>query len=288
MNAISTLSAVLYTAKDDSGKSSISNLFGPLQKKTFGAALSKFFEEQCPQMGGQLTREMLVKNIQQLVEKFYPPNTHMRMGQVMWPAVDEHEKAAYGKTIEKTKLKPVFVDLISQDDIEAVLQGERAKVIRQRATMRLFKQAKEQGGVLTGVDVGSMMRLSPATISRYVREWEKEHQKIIPCRGSVHDMGRSITHKKQICYRVIVQGKSIEAAARETKHSPEAVTRYVKDYKRVLACLDKGLTPKETAFVAKVSEQLVYEYMNLITKNQAEITNRKTACQGCDFDDIPF
>ncbi len=67
------------------------------------------------------------------------------MGQIMWPAVDEHEKAAYGKTIEKTRLKPVFVDLISQGDIEAVLQGERAKVIRQRATMRLFKQAKAQG-----------------------------------------------------------------------------------------------------------------------------------------------
>ena len=114
-------------------------------------------------MGGQLTRDMLVKNIQQLIEKFYPPNTHLRMGQVMWPAVDEHEKASYGKTIEKAKLKPVFVDLISQDDIEAVLQGERAKVIRQRATVRLFKQAKAYGGVLTGVDVGSMMRLSSAT-----------------------------------------------------------------------------------------------------------------------------
>jgi hypothetical protein len=36
--------------------------------------------------------------------------------------------------------------------------------------------------------------------------------------------------KKQICYRVIVQGKSIETAARETNHSPEAITRYVKDY----------------------------------------------------------
>lgn len=49
-----------------SGKSSVSSLFGPLQRKTFAAALSQFFEEQCPQMGGQLTRDMLVKNIQQL------------------------------------------------------------------------------------------------------------------------------------------------------------------------------------------------------------------------------
>ena len=271
-----------------SGKSCLASLFGPLQKKTFAAALSLFFEEQCPQMGGQLTRDMLVRNIQQLVEEFYPPNTHLRMGQVMWPAVDEHEKAAYGKTMERTRLTPVFVDLISQDDIEAVLQGEKAKVIRQRATVRLFNQAKDQGGVLTGVDVGSMMRLSPATISRYVREWEKEHNETIPRRGTVHDMGPSITHKKQICHRVIVQGKSIEATARETNHSPEAVTRYVKDYKRILACLNRGLTPKDTAFVAKVSEKLVYEYMNLITNNQNEIANRETACQGWDFDDIPF
>jgi hypothetical protein len=142
-----------------SGKSSVASLFSPLQKKTFAAALSEFFEEQCPQMGGQLTRDMLVKNIQQLVEKFYPPNTHLRMGQVMWIAVDEHEKAAYGKSIEKTKLKPVFVNLISEDDIEAVLQGERAKIIRQRATIRLFKQTKDQGGVLPGVDAGTMMRM---------------------------------------------------------------------------------------------------------------------------------
>ncbi len=62
----------------------------------------------------------------------------------------------------------------------------------------------------------------------------------------------------------------------------------LKDYKRILACLNKGLTPKDTAFVAKVSENLVYEYMNLITNNQNEIDNRETACQGCDFDDIPF
>jgi DNA-binding CsgD family transcriptional regulator len=271
-----------------SGKSTLAAQFGPLQKKTFASALSQFFEEQCPQMGGHLTRQILVDNIQKLVEEFYPPNTHLRMGQVMWPAVDENEKAAYGKSIEKTKLRPVFVDMIAPEDIEAVLKGQKAKTIRQRATVRLFKQAKEQGAVLTGVDVASMMRLSPATISNYVRQWEKEHQETVPRRGTIHDMGRSITHKKQICYRVIVQGKSIETTARETGHSPEAITRYVKDYKRILACLNKGLTPKDTAFVAKVSENLVYEYMNLIAENQLDIKEQEGIYGGVDYDDIPF
>ncbi len=255
-------------------KSSISSVaaqFGPLQKKTFASALSLFFEEQCPQMGGQLTRQVLVSKVQELVEEFYPPNTHLRMGQVMWPAVDENEKASYGKSIEKTRLKPVFVDMITPDDIEAILQGEKRKAIRQRTAVRLFDQAKEQGAVLTGVDVATMMRLSPPTISNYVRQWEKEHQCIVPRRGTIHDMGRSITHKKQICYKVIVEGKSIEQTARESNHSPEAITRYVKDYKRILACLHQGLTPKDTAFVTKVSENLVYEYLNLIQENQIDI-----------------
>ena len=104
-----------------SSKSAKESQFGPLQKKTFSSALDRFFEEQCPQLGGHLTRQVIVNNVQTLVEEFYPPNTHLRMGQVMWPAVDENETAAYGKSIEKTKLKPVFVDMIAPEDIEAML-----------------------------------------------------------------------------------------------------------------------------------------------------------------------
>jgi len=271
-----------------SSKSLLEAQFGPLQKKTFASALSLFFEQQCPQLGGHLTRQVIVNKIQELVEQFYPPNTHMRMGQVMWPAVDENETAAYGKSMEKTRLKPVFVDMIAPEDIEAVLDGQKAKAIRQRAAVRLFNQAKQQGAVLTGVDVATMMRLSPTTISIYVRQWEKENQDSVPRRGTIHDMGRSITHKKQICYKVIVQGKSIETTAQETGHSPEAITRYIQDYKRILACLHQGLTPKDTAFVAKVSQSLVYEYINLIHENQLDIENQMGVYGGSDFNDLPF
>jgi DNA-binding CsgD family transcriptional regulator len=268
-------------------KTSLEAQFGPLQKKTFASALSLFFEQQCPQMGGHLTRQVLVNNVKKLVDEFYPPNTNLRMGQVMWPAVDEREQAAYGKTIGKTKIKPVFVDMIAPEDIEATLQGQKKMQVRQRATIRLFQQAKQQGGVLTGVDVATMMRLSPATISRYVVQWEKEHQTSVPRRGTIHDMGRSVTHKRQICYKMIVEGKSVEQTARETNHSPEAVTRYVKDYKRILACLHKGLTPTETSFVAKVSESLVFEYVNLIQENQVDIKEQMEKNE-ISIKDIPF
>ena len=266
--------------------SSLAASFGPLEKKTFASALNRFLQDQCPQMGGDLTRGVLVTQIQKLVEEFYPPHTHLRMGQVMWPAIDENETAAYGKTMEKTRLKPVFLDLIAQEDIEAVLKAEARPLIRQRATVRLFKQAKEQGGVLSCADVASLMRLSLATVSKYVRSWEKEKQEIIPRRGTVHDLGPSLTHKRLICYQVLVQGKSIEQTARETRHSPDAITRYVQDYKRILTCLRAGLSLKETAFAVKVSEKLVYEYLNLIHDNQIDLTTQKPIMD--TEDDLPF
>ena len=46
-------------------------------------------------------------------------------------------------------------------------------------------------------------------------------------------MGRSITHKKQICYKVIVEGESIEQTARESDHSPglsPAMLKIIKEF----------------------------------------------------------
>ncbi len=60
-------------------KTPVAAQFGPLKKKTFASALDQFFENQCPQMGGELTRRVLVSKVQQLVEEFFPPNTHLRM-----------------------------------------------------------------------------------------------------------------------------------------------------------------------------------------------------------------
>jgi len=269
-------------------KNSLTHLaaqLGPVGKKTFAAALDQFFQEQCPQMGGALTRKVLVDKIQELVATFYPPHTHLRMGQVMWPAVDEKEVPSYGKTIEKTQLKPVFLALIAPEDIEAALNGDGCKEIRQRAIVRLFQQAKEQGGVLSCADVATLMHLSLTTISNSVCQWEKEHQQLVPRRGTVHDLGPTLSHKRLICQKILLEGKSIEQTARETRHSPQAITRYVKDYKRILTCIRAGLSVKETAFAVKVSEKLVYEYLTLVQENQID---PKSQALIMEEDDLPF
>ena len=80
----------------------------------------------------------------------------------------------------------------------------------------MFEQAKEQGGVLTAVERCIDSSLAPATIGQYVRSHEHETNTLVPRRGTVHDMGPSLTHKRQICRRVILEGRSIEETGPET------------------------------------------------------------------------
>ena len=87
---------------------------------------------------------------------------------------------------------------------------------------------------------------------------------------------------------MIVGGKSIEQTARETNHAPETITRYIKGYKSILACLSQDLTPKDTAFVAQVSENLVDEYMTLADENQLDIKEQKGIYEDVNLDDFPF
>ena len=119
------------------------------------------------------------------------------------------------------------------------------------------------------------MGLTAGTISRYVREHEKETGDLVPRRGTVHDMGPSLTHKREICRQVILQGHSIRDTARSTKHSPEAVTRYVFDYRRVFTCIKQGLSISQTAYATHLSKNLVIQDVDLIPKKKPLPTEKE-------------
>jgi len=245
------------------------SVYGPLQRKSFRAAMVRELREDIPTLG-ELTAAAIAQRLEQLVEQYYPKTERLRMGQLLWLAVDERESAGYSKRIEDTKLRPVVLDVVSREDIEDFLKGTNRRQLHQKMVVRLFSQAKEQGGVLSGADVASIMGHSVSTISQYVREYEKQSGEVIPRRGTIHDLGCAISHKRQICYRVIFQGRSIEETARETNHSPEAVTRYVSDYRRVLACLKAGMSMDQAAYAAGMSVRLVKQYEDLSRESSSD------------------
>ena len=252
-------------------------VLGPLQRKTFGAALVQTLREHVPPLGA-LTAQALADHIQKLIDQYFPPAERLRMGQVLWPAIDERESAGWGKKIEDCKLKPVMIQAIGEEDIQALLDGVKRREVRKGAAVRMFEQAHEQGGVLTHADVGAILHLSAPTVGRYVKEWEEAHKgQLVPRRATIHDMGPTLTHKAVICRRVILEGQSVEQAARATRHSPAAVTRYVVDYRRVQACLRQGLSPAQTAYATGMSPRLVEQYEALIDQERSKQSCKKEA-----------
>lgn len=247
-------------------KSAVSRKPPVWERKTLNGIIGYFLEENCPQLGGQLMIRPLVEKIIELFDQYCPPLDRLKMGQLVWYAVDVNETAGYGKSIDKCKLNAVILDLIHADDIESLLQGATKRERQKKVVARLYHQAYEQGGVLTCSDVGAIMRMAPGTISKYTREIEKETGKLLPRRGTIHDMGPTLTHKRIICIKCLKEGKTVEVTARETNHSPEAVTRYINDFQRVYACLNSGWEIDKISYATGLSKSLTREYINLINE----------------------
>lgn len=244
--------------------------YNPMLYKTFAGALEAFFAQECPQIGGLRTRQVLVQAVHGMVSEFYPETSHLRQGQIQWVTVDKDETASYGKSMRQTKLKSVVLDLVRAKDIKERAAGKRLREIKKEAAVRLFEQADEQNGCMTNAEVAVLLKISPCTVSHYVQEWEVDHEVLIPRRGTIHDMGPTLTHKKPIIRKLFLEGKSVEQVGRETRHSPEAIHRYIRNFKQVLMCHQKGLNEQESAFAIKISERLVREYHALFEEFRKE------------------
>lgn len=238
--------------------------FNPQAYKSFEGALEAFFAKECPQLGGFRTRQVLVQCIAGMVTQFYPESTHMKPGQINWPTVHKDETSSYGKSIKETRLTTVTLDLVQQQDAVDRAKGKKLRDIKREAVARLCNQSFEQGGCLTNAELAIMLKISPSTVGKYIKDWELEHCTVLPRRGSIHDLGPTLTHKKIIIQKLFVEGKSVQQVCRETFHSTGAVQRYISTFKQVLLCKQKNMNTDEIAFAIKHTKRLVLEYENLI------------------------
>jgi len=236
----------------------------PQTHKSFEGALAAFLAEQCPQIGGSMTRQVLVQGISNMVSKFYPETSHLRQGQIVWPTVHRKEKSSYGKSIRNTELTPVILDLVRSADIVERAGGKRLRDLKKEAVARLCQQAFEQDGCLCGAELAILLKISVPTVGKYIREWEMEHKTVLPRRGSIHDIGPTLTHKKIILYKLFMEQKSVQQTSRETYHSLPAIQRYISTFRQVLLCMQKSMTTEQIAFATGRTKRLIKEYEQII------------------------
>lgn len=238
--------------------------FCPQAFKSFEGALEAFLSYECPQMGGIRTRQVLVKSIVDMVRQFYPETSHMQPGQVTWATVHRDEFSSFGKSIKKTRLTTVVLNLVQSKDSMDRAKGKKLTEIKREAIARMCKEAFDQEGCLTNAELAILLKMSPNTVSKYIREWEVEYNEVLPRRGTIHDLGPTLTHKKIIIDKLFIEQKTVQQVSRETCHSLPAIQRYISTFKQILLCKKKRMTTEETAYSVGRTVRLVMEYERII------------------------
>jgi hypothetical protein len=241
--------------------------YRPQAGKTLRDALRNFIRREFPRLGGPWVIELFVDKLLQLVDRYHIERDKLQPGQTLWSAVALDEAPGYRKAIYATRQVPVVLTLVNQDDIAAMRQGSPWTEILQGELVRAMKEAHAQGGLLTTSDLSVLFHHSHSRVAELIRQHETQTGEVVPRRGNLHDMGRTVTHKRIICHKAFLEGKTTDVIARETSHSPEAVDHYLLDFSRVYyATVLKGMSVEEATFAIQRPRSLVEEYVRLLVE----------------------
>ena len=246
---------------------SLADTYEPQLQKSMKTVLSSRFISEYGFLGGKEVIELIVNDLLKIVNDHQLPLSKIKKGQILWQAVAKNETSSYGKSMSDTRTIPVVLTLVSDEDINMRIKGTSLTQIRKNVTERIMKEADEQRGTLSQTDIALLLDISRASVGKYIREIQKEKGIILPYRGTIHDMGPTVTHKREIV-RLKLQKMSTPEIARRTNHSEKAVDRYINDYERVVR-ISGSFEPIDIAYITNLSESLVIEYLDL--KNEFQI-----------------
>lgn len=213
--------------------------------------------------------DLLVERMLELFKQFSPDPQGMQPGQILWLAVDVNCPPTHNRTLETTDMVPVVLTLVHPSDLNRRKNSELWRDIFPDVVARLFQEAYDQGGVLAIPDIVALCGCCYSSAQRARQRWEKDHNLLLPTRGTIHDLGSRPTHKAKII-DLHLQGFSTLDISRMTFHAPPCVDRYIDDFERVLILykqLGKGRSIYKMAFYSGLSEALVKQYVALIKQH---------------------
>lgn len=196
------------------------------------------------------------------VEEFldsYTASAHAH-GQIRYAAVAIGEKA--GKPLRYCLTLPVRLTLVHSSDAE-VLHNSGSPALRRTRLARVASEAHRQGAVLSHEDLALLLALDLSTVRRMVALCADEGVRP-PTRGSVDDIGPTVSHKEQVM-RLYFQGLLPQRIAARTGHSLGSVERYLMDFARVAELVRRGVARTSAVRILGMSPALVDRYLELLS-----------------------
>jgi hypothetical protein len=255
------------------------NPYASIEKRSFESALMRLLLSEYGMAGGRRIALLLVEDVQQLIEEFYPDLGQSASGTLIWTCTaDEGQKAEAGKPTEEYKTVTLKLPLVSAEELHSWTEkrpssqghSQKARQREQVQVARLIRTAADQGGLLTIAELSVMVNRSYAQVARYVQEWQQETGELLPLKGYKMDQGASPTHKGEIT-RLYEQGLEPPDIAHETGHSLKSVERYLKDYERVKMLLRDHKSAEEISSLIGSGRTVVLQYIQIAQEFYPEL-----------------
>lgn len=218
---------------------------------------------------GPVVAEAIVTDILQSIEEVY--SDRLPPCYTNWPAVAVDN----GKSAQIHQLVNIRLQLVTDEEVALLndqkLCGQRIarKRFNQTRFVRWCREAYDQGGVLTQLDLSLLSGLSAGMASYLIREYEQKHNTTVPIRGTVHDLGPSVTHKAEVVRRFL-KGQSPANIAFELHHSQQAVDAYIKDYETTRKLVQK-FPLQEIPALSGRALSVVKEHVKLIRAYEPQV-----------------
>jgi hypothetical protein len=201
----------------------------------------------------------LVRRIEEFLDIYVADEPGSRgPGQVAYPAVAIGERA--GKPLQYCLTIPAGLTVLHPADAE-VLRESGSPALRRARLSRLCAEAFQQGGVLSHEDLSLLLGVEISTVRRMVQVLSDEGLRP-PTRGSVADIGPTVSHKEQVV-GLYLRGFLPARIAARTGHTLGSVERYLSDFARVVELQRQGLSPEATVRITQMSPALVRRYLVL-------------------------
>ena len=237
-------------------------LYSGLQYRTFRNSLLRRLIEGYGYDNKIEIARRLAAEIIDLIEETMPLAERVKPGQLVWLARSATDKKSRGQSSKDFEKVTVILDLLSDSDIDALMNGTGIPALREERSVRLIKNAASQGAALSHTEIGAICGITPATVSKYVKSHETKTGKLLPTVGTVLDIGPKITHKVD-AVRYWIHGHEPLEIAQKMDHALKNIEEYITAFKRV-RLISRKHAQSEAAFLLDMSPHLVSEYWSLV------------------------
>jgi len=214
---------------------------------------------------GPITASAIIDDLLALIEQYYRynDNSFLKPGQIVWHAVPIDEYPKKGKSMAQTKLRPVVLDMITDDDIEGLKTPIGTHEMKMKKIERLTLQAYDQGALLSQLDLAVLLALTTHTVGDCIREYHNLYNRPLPTRGNIQLIGRGQTHKRPII-ALHLKGFLVPSICQKTNHSKESVERYIRDFESVKLLSSKFDDVDVISRIIRLSPSVVKQYLDLV------------------------